>query len=103
MRGLGQLVRSKNIRTVGDLSKLTEYEINHLPIRSPKVATVLQVLDNFAAKLKIEDKDQKETQGEELYILMSLICMLFYPWASMLWFIMVWDQLHIMLIIMHIL
>ena len=46
-RGLGQFVRSQNIRTVGNLCSLSEYEIHNLPIRSPKVQVVRRALDNF--------------------------------------------------------
>ncbi|XP_053553200.1 telomere-associated protein RIF1, partial [Bombina bombina] len=43
-RGLGQLIRAKNIKTIGDLSTLTPSEIKTLPIRSPKVSTVKKAL-----------------------------------------------------------
>ncbi|NXF45420.1 RIF1 protein, partial [Oceanites oceanicus] len=43
-RGLGQLIRAKNIKTVGDLSTLTASEIKSLPIRSPKVSSVKKAL-----------------------------------------------------------
>ncbi|XP_009947678.1 PREDICTED: telomere-associated protein RIF1, partial [Leptosomus discolor] len=43
-RGLGQLIRAKNIKTVGDLSALTASEIKTLPIRSPKISNVKKAL-----------------------------------------------------------
>ncbi|XP_066431304.1 telomere-associated protein RIF1 isoform X2 [Eleutherodactylus coqui] len=43
-RGLGQLIRAKNIKTIGDLSTLTPSEIKTLPIRSPKISTVKKAL-----------------------------------------------------------
>uniref|UniRef100_A0A670HT54 Replication timing regulatory factor 1 n=1 Tax=Podarcis muralis TaxID=64176 RepID=A0A670HT54_PODMU len=46
-RGLGQLIRAKNIRTVGDLSSLTSAEIKTLPIRSPKVSNVKRALKGY--------------------------------------------------------
>ncbi|XP_072114766.1 telomere-associated protein RIF1 isoform X3 [Mobula birostris] len=46
-RGLGQLVRAKNIKTIGDLSSLTVAEIKLLPIRSPKVFVVRKALKAF--------------------------------------------------------
>ncbi|XP_067891023.1 telomere-associated protein RIF1 isoform X2 [Heterodontus francisci] len=46
-RGLGQLVRAKNIKTIGDLSSLTAAEIKLLPIRSPKVFVVRKALKAF--------------------------------------------------------
>ncbi|XP_074948840.1 telomere-associated protein RIF1 isoform X1 [Phalacrocorax aristotelis] len=46
-RGLGQLVRAKNIKTVGDLSTLTASEIKTLPIRSPKVSSVRRALKAY--------------------------------------------------------
>ncbi|KAM6397893.1 telomere-associated protein RIF1 isoform 2-T4 [Pluvialis apricaria] len=46
-RGLGQLIRAKNIRTVGDLSTLTASEIKTLPIRSPKVSNVKKALKGY--------------------------------------------------------
>ncbi|NWV99831.1 RIF1 protein, partial [Machaerirhynchus nigripectus] len=46
-RGLGQLIRAKNIKTVGDLSTLTALEIKTLPIRSPKVSNVKRALKEY--------------------------------------------------------
>ncbi|NXT75247.1 RIF1 protein, partial [Zapornia atra] len=46
-RGLGQLIRAKNIKTVGDLSALTISEIKTLPIRSPKVSNVKKALKGY--------------------------------------------------------
>ncbi|NXS73273.1 RIF1 protein, partial [Pandion haliaetus] len=46
-RGLGQLIRAKNIKTVGDLSILTASEIKTLPIRSPKVSNVRKALKGY--------------------------------------------------------
>uniref|UniRef100_A0A8C6A7U8 Telomere-associated protein RIF1 n=1 Tax=Marmota marmota marmota TaxID=9994 RepID=A0A8C6A7U8_MARMA len=43
-RGLGQLIRAKNIKTIGDLSSLTASEIKTLPIRSPKISNVKKAL-----------------------------------------------------------
>uniref|UniRef100_A0A671Z0L9 Replication timing regulatory factor 1 n=1 Tax=Sparus aurata TaxID=8175 RepID=A0A671Z0L9_SPAAU len=43
-RGFGQLVRARNIKTVGDLSALTPSEIKTLPIRSPKISNVKKAL-----------------------------------------------------------
>ncbi|MGH0154123.1 UNVERIFIED_CONTAM: hypothetical protein FKN15_026263 [Acipenser sinensis] len=46
-RGFGQLVRAKNVKTVGDLSALTAAEIKALPIRSPKLLNVKKVLRTY--------------------------------------------------------
>ncbi|NWW93051.1 RIF1 protein, partial [Rhynochetos jubatus] len=46
-RGLGQLIRAKNIKTLGDLSALTASEIKTLPIRSPKVSNVRRALKGY--------------------------------------------------------
>uniref|UniRef100_A0A8D0GDS3 Replication timing regulatory factor 1 n=1 Tax=Sphenodon punctatus TaxID=8508 RepID=A0A8D0GDS3_SPHPU len=46
-RGLGQLIRAKNIKTVGDLSTLSATEIKTLPIRSPKVSNVKKALRGY--------------------------------------------------------
>ncbi|XP_078084059.1 telomere-associated protein RIF1 [Mustelus asterias] len=51
-RGLGQLVRAKNIKTIGDLSSLTVTEIKLLPIRSPKVSVVRKALKAFYEQQK---------------------------------------------------
>uniref|UniRef100_A0A8C3JNJ7 Replication timing regulatory factor 1 n=1 Tax=Calidris pygmaea TaxID=425635 RepID=A0A8C3JNJ7_9CHAR len=46
-RGLGQLIRAKNIKTVGDLSTLSASQIKTLPIRSPKVSNVKKALKGY--------------------------------------------------------
>ncbi|NXI54035.1 RIF1 protein, partial [Chloroceryle aenea] len=46
-RGLGQFIRARNIKTVGDLSSLTVSEIKTLPIRSPKVSNVKKALKGY--------------------------------------------------------
>ncbi|XP_063789638.1 telomere-associated protein RIF1 isoform X2 [Pseudophryne corroboree] len=55
-RGLGQLIRAKNIKTIGDLSTLTPCEIKTLPIRSPKISTVKKAL-------RIYHQQQTKTKG----------------------------------------
>uniref|UniRef100_A0A672Q2N7 Telomere-associated protein Rif1 N-terminal domain-containing protein n=1 Tax=Sinocyclocheilus grahami TaxID=75366 RepID=A0A672Q2N7_SINGR len=46
-RGFGQLVRARNIKTVGDLSALTPSEVKSLPIRSPKLSNVRKALKTY--------------------------------------------------------
>ncbi|XP_059356010.1 telomere-associated protein RIF1-like isoform X2 [Carassius carassius] len=46
-RGFGQLVRARNIKTVGDLSALTPSEIKSLPVRSPKLSNVRKALKTY--------------------------------------------------------
>ncbi|XP_028249395.1 telomere-associated protein RIF1 [Parambassis ranga] len=58
-RGFGQLVRARNIKTVGDLSALTPSEIKMLPIRSPKISNVKKAL-------KIYEQQRKGRGGDEL-------------------------------------
>lgn len=58
-RGFGQLVRARNIKTVGDLSALTPNEIKSLPIRSPK-------LSNVRKALKTYHEQQKKGRSDEL-------------------------------------
>lgn len=55
-RGFGQLVRARNIKTVGDLSALTPSEIKTLPIRSPKISNVKKALKIY---------EQQVCQGRE--------------------------------------
>ncbi|XP_033103154.1 telomere-associated protein RIF1-like [Anneissia japonica] len=50
-RGLGQLIRARNIITVGHLSALTPTDLRTLPIRSPKVKTVKKALETFHQQL----------------------------------------------------
>ncbi|XP_076784854.1 telomere-associated protein RIF1 isoform X2 [Arvicanthis niloticus] len=57
-RGLGQLIRAKNIKTIGDLSTLTASEIKTLPIRSPKVFNVKKAL-------RIYHEQQMKSRGLE--------------------------------------
>lgn len=58
-RGFGQLVRARNIKTVGDLSALTPTEIKSLPIRSPK-------LSNVRKALKTYHEQQRKGRSDEL-------------------------------------
>uniref|UniRef100_A0A3P9D0A1 Replication timing regulatory factor 1 n=1 Tax=Maylandia zebra TaxID=106582 RepID=A0A3P9D0A1_9CICH len=58
-RGFGQLVRARNIKTIGDLSALTPSEIKTLPIRSPKISNVKKAL-------KIYEQQRKGRGGDEL-------------------------------------
>uniref|UniRef100_A0A8D2LRJ2 Replication timing regulatory factor 1 n=1 Tax=Varanus komodoensis TaxID=61221 RepID=A0A8D2LRJ2_VARKO len=61
-RGLGQLIRAKNIRTVGDLSSLSATEIKTLPIRSPKVSNVRKALKGYHEQ-QIKTRGFEETAG----------------------------------------
>ncbi|XP_062312919.1 telomere-associated protein RIF1 isoform X2 [Osmerus eperlanus] len=58
-RGFGQLVRARNIKTVGDLSSLTPNEIKKLPIRSPKIMNVKMALRTY-------HEQQRKGRGDEL-------------------------------------
>lgn len=60
-RGLGQLIRAKNIKTIGDLSTLTVTEIKTLPIRSPKISTVKKALRVF-------HEQQMKTRGFDEFV-----------------------------------
>ena len=45
--GLVQLVRARNITTVGEMSSLSEKQVQSLPIKSPKVFTLRNALRSF--------------------------------------------------------
>ncbi|XP_078537876.1 telomere-associated protein RIF1 isoform X2 [Lissotriton helveticus] len=60
-RGLGQLIRAKNIKTIGDLSTLTVSELKTLPIRSPKISTVKKALRVF-------HEQQMKTRGFDEFV-----------------------------------
>ncbi|NWU85535.1 RIF1 protein, partial [Onychorhynchus coronatus] len=74
-RGLGQLIRAKNIKTVGDLSSLTALEIKTLPIRSPKVSNVKRALKGYHEQqvksrvseetVVLEDAEKPVNDGED--------------------------------------
>jgi len=53
-RGVGHLVRAQNIKTVGDLSSLSENQIEALPIRSVRSA-----LRTFTSQLSREKPTPK--------------------------------------------
>ncbi|XP_013910176.1 PREDICTED: telomere-associated protein RIF1 isoform X1 [Thamnophis sirtalis] len=61
-RGLGHLIRAKNIRTVGDLSSLTAAEIKTLPIRSPRVLNVRKVLKGYHEQ-QVKSRGMEENTG----------------------------------------
>ncbi len=42
-----QLVRARNITTVGEISSLSEKEVQTLPIKSPKVVNLRKALQAF--------------------------------------------------------
>ncbi|XP_068263723.1 telomere-associated protein RIF1 isoform X2 [Nyctibius grandis] len=78
-RGLGQLIRAKNIKTVGDLSTLTASEIKTLPIRSPKVSNVRKALRGYHEQqvksrgveeiAALEDAEKPVDNGEDKSLL----------------------------------
>ena len=41
------MMKGRNLNTIGDLSSLTEVQVNQLPVRAPKVETVRNVLSTF--------------------------------------------------------
>ena len=45
--GLVHLVRARNINTVGELSSLSERQVQTLPIKSPKVVSLRNALHSF--------------------------------------------------------
>jgi hypothetical protein len=51
-----QLLKSKNISTIGDLCSLTANQINELPFRVPKSENVLRVLQAFHKALKDDEE-----------------------------------------------
>ncbi|XP_034549978.1 telomere-associated protein RIF1 isoform X2 [Notolabrus celidotus] len=63
-RGFGQLVRARNIKTVGDLSALTPGEIKTLPIRSPKISNVKKALKIYEQQRKGRGVDELKSFDE---------------------------------------
>uniref|UniRef100_A0A8C5BVZ6 Replication timing regulatory factor 1 n=1 Tax=Gadus morhua TaxID=8049 RepID=A0A8C5BVZ6_GADMO len=70
-RGFGQLVRAKNIRTVGDLSSLKPLDIKTLPIRSPKITNVKKALQLYEAQRKMRGFGDELKSFEEMEKMMS--------------------------------
>ncbi|XP_031661641.1 telomere-associated protein RIF1 isoform X2 [Oncorhynchus kisutch] len=64
-RGFGQLVRARNIKTVGDLSALTPSEIKNLPIRSPKISNVKKALKIYHEQQKGRSDELKSFEEME--------------------------------------
>ena len=64
IRGLGQLVRARSIRTIGDLCSLSEYDVHNLPIRSPKVTTMRKVLQTYRAQHGSKVKSSAATSDD---------------------------------------
>lgn len=69
-RGFGQLVRARNIKTVGDLSALTPSEIKTLPIRSPKISNVKKALKIYEQQVRLMITNVYKTiyKGEMLFV-----------------------------------
>lgn len=53
MIGLRQLLHAKNIKTIGNLSSLSELEVHNLPIVQPKVDNLKESLQAFARSNKM--------------------------------------------------
>ncbi|XP_064648530.1 telomere-associated protein RIF1-like [Lineus longissimus] len=53
-RGLGKLMKARNITTIGNLCSLSEYEIHQLPIKTPKLVTMRSVLDEYKSKWELK-------------------------------------------------
>ncbi|XP_071158461.1 telomere-associated protein RIF1-like [Mytilus edulis] len=64
-RGLGQLVKARNIHTIGDLSSLTEKQVDELPIRSPKVSVVRKVLRKYEEQTGAKQTKTVSTQEKQ--------------------------------------
>lgn len=57
---LRELLKNKNIETIGDLASLNEIEINRLPFKDPKVKTVKKALYYYFNILSNELKNKEE-------------------------------------------
>ncbi|XP_074659424.1 uncharacterized protein LOC141912105 [Tubulanus polymorphus] len=55
--GLGHLFKSRQIRTIADFAALTELEIDALPLKTPKLATVRAVLATILAAWQRRDNN----------------------------------------------
>lgn len=53
-------LKSKRIKTIGDLSMLSETEINRLPFKVPVVANVYRTLDNYYKKKYGKDEANEQ-------------------------------------------
>lgn len=56
-------MKARNIHTIGDLSRLSEKEIDNLPIKSPKVSTVRKVLRTFVSHQESRKLISKPTKA----------------------------------------
>lgn len=46
-RGLCQLMKARSVVTIGDLARLSEMDVQNMPVRSPKVEVVRVALQKF--------------------------------------------------------
>lgn len=60
-RNLNQHFTLKSIKSVGDLAKLTERDINRLPVKSPKVECIVKALARYEEKLAVKTPDRRPT------------------------------------------
>lgn len=58
-------MKARNIHTIGDLSRLSEKEIDNLPIKSPKVPTVRKVLRTFVSHQESRKPTSKPTKADD--------------------------------------
>uniref|UniRef100_A0A3B3UKG9 Replication timing regulatory factor 1 n=1 Tax=Poecilia latipinna TaxID=48699 RepID=A0A3B3UKG9_9TELE len=65
-RGFGQLIRARNVKSVGDLCALTPSEIKTLPIRSPKISNVKKALKIYEQQVTLRSRRPTELVDEPL-------------------------------------
>ena len=51
---LVSVLRSRGLSSVGHLANLTEHDVNSLPIRSPKLTVMLEVLKKYDKSIRYE-------------------------------------------------
>ena len=67
-------MRARNIHTIGDLSALTEAQIDNLPIKAPKVLTVKKVLGNFSeTQLAKKSKLGKSPKAPKVVLMEGMV------------------------------
>ena len=80
-RGFGNIIRAHNIKTVGNLSALSESQIEGLPIRSPKVFVVKSALEKFQSQQEKKEGTRSGAKNAGKFFIVNSVLLVLLLWG----------------------